>query len=68
MVTSGLSQCQHLIAKKWKSPATSPTILCLGLILLALHCRTGEMLMIYSSVSQSGHLAFRNLAALEEKA
>lgn len=54
MVTSGLSQCQHLIANKWKSLATSPAVLGLGwegLILLTLHCGTGERLMIYSSVS-----------------
>lgn len=56
VVTSGLSQCQHLIANKWKSPATSPAILCLGwegLTPLSLHCGTGEMLVIYSSVCQS---------------
>lgn len=54
MVTSGLSQCQHLIANKWKSLVTSPAVLGLGwegLILLTLHCGTGERLMIYSRVS-----------------
>lgn len=53
VVTSGLFQCQQLTANRWKSPATSPSMLCLRQEGLILHFDIGEMLLVYSLVSRS---------------